>query len=150
MGTSSPKQIIRNTLLSLFALVIIFLSSTIYFGFHYLKLKNAMQHVAQTPEEEVVALIREVEALVVLPADEVPSIATVSDPTLLRGHPFFENAQIGYKVLIYHRAGRAILYDPVGKRVIDVAPIGAVPEEDVAVSEEVGVSGDESEDIQNP
>ena len=59
----------------------------------------------------------------VLPEDEEPSVATVADPEQLAGQPFFSKAKKGDKVLIYTNAQKAILYDPVAKKIIDIAPL---------------------------
>jgi len=36
---------------------------------------------------------------------------------------FFKQAQVGHKVIIYAKAGKAILYDPVANKIVEVAPI---------------------------
>lgn len=61
--------------------------------------------------------------LVILPQDEEPTVATVSDPEQLRAQPFFANAKLGDKVLIYARARRAILYRPDENKIVEVAPL---------------------------
>src|ERR1051325_4326972 len=63
-------------------------------------------------------LVAQVSALMLLPTDEVPTIATVTDPEKLSNQPFFVNAKTGDRVLIYSKAGRAILYDPVENKII--------------------------------
>ncbi len=68
-------------------------------------------------------LIEEVSKLISLPQDEEPTIATVSDPKLLKDQAFFANAKVGDKVLIYTKAKKAILYDPVNKKIMEVAPL---------------------------
>jgi hypothetical protein len=61
--------------------------------------------------------------LIVLPKNETPTIATVSDPSVLKNQAFFVDAKKGDKVLIYTNAKKAILYDPVIKKIINVAPV---------------------------
>jgi hypothetical protein len=60
--------------------------------------------------------------LMLVPA-ETPTVATVSDLAPLRGQAFFANAQLGDAVLMYPKAGRAILYRPTTNMLIEVAPI---------------------------
>ena len=88
-------------------------------------LQQDPQKVAQ---EEAQGLVERVGRLIILPEGEEPTIATVSDPQKLQGQSFFANAKVGDKVLIYTNAKKAILYDPVEDRIIEVAPvnIGAV------------------------
>ncbi len=83
-------------------------------------------------KQEASKLVAEVGNLIVLPKDEVPTIATVTDPEQLKSQAFFADAQKGYKVLLYATAKKAILYDPINKKVVEVAPInigtpGAAP-----------------------
>lgn len=68
-------------------------------------------------------LIEQVGKLIALPKDEEPTIATVSDLSKLQGQPFFANAQIGDKVLIYQIAGKAILFRASDNKIIELAPI---------------------------
>ena len=75
------------------------------------------------PQREVQELIEEVGRIIVLPNDEEPTVATVTDPEKLRDQVFFANAKAGDKVLIYTKARKAYLYDPIAGKLIEVAPI---------------------------
>ncbi|MEI6660212.1 MAG: hypothetical protein WCK91_02195 [bacterium] len=66
---------------------------------------------------ELSSLVGEVGKLVYLPASETPKMVTVSDPKALSGQSFFDGAQSGDKILFYDKSKRAILYDPVGKKI---------------------------------
>ena len=74
-------------------------------------------------DAEVAALVAKVSQLIVLPTDEKPTVATVTDPEKLKDQPFFANAKNGDKVLIYTTAKKAILYDPNLNRIVEVAPL---------------------------
>ncbi len=74
-------------------------------------------------EKEASDLVAEVGKLILLPKDEVPTIATVTDPSKLADQAFFANAKAGDKVLLYTKARKAYLYDPIARRLIEVAPI---------------------------
>ena len=71
-------------------------------------------------------LIQKVGNLILLPANETPQIATVSDKTKLPNESFFAQAQNGDKVLIFNIAQEAILYRPSINKIISVAPINVV------------------------
>lgn len=64
---------------------------------------------------------------VLLPQDETPTVAQVSDLAPLQGQAFFANAAVGDIVLIYPKAQRAILYDPKLDKVIEMAPLSVSP-----------------------
>lgn len=104
----------------LILLVFIIGGVAVYYYIQAQNLKNDPQ--AQTAED-VERLVLEVGKLIVLPQDETPTIATVSDPERLKDQEFFAKAKAGDKVLLYSNAKRAYLYDPVNKKLLDVAPI---------------------------
>lgn len=83
---------------------------------------------AQKPKEttnDVAKIVAEVGKLIKLPEGEVPSIATISDIEKLKEQPFFQNGKNGNILLVYNKASKAILYDPLEKRVIEVAPLSS-------------------------
>lgn len=73
--------------------------------------------------EDVKQLVAEVSKLIDLPKDEIPAVTTITDVAKMQDRPFFQKAKNGDKVLIYTNAAKAILYDPIIKKVIDVAPL---------------------------
>lgn len=89
----------------------------------YLKAQNLEEKNVSAIQNETQKVIEEVSKLIVLPEGEEPTVATVSEVEKLREQPFFRNAQNGYKVLIYSGAGKAVLYDPVAKKIVEVAPL---------------------------
>ena len=75
-------------------------------------------------EEEFESILDMVGKHIVLPKDESPTIATVSDVDKLKEtQPFFKNAKNGYRVLVYEKAKKAYLYDPVGDKIVDVGTV---------------------------
>lgn len=74
-------------------------------------------------KKAVDGVVAKVSKLMVLPKGEVPTIATVSDKSKLVEQSFFQNAEDGDAVLIYQKAGSAILYRPSENRIINVGPV---------------------------
>jgi hypothetical protein len=103
----------------LIALVVVLAGTSVYF---YKASKGGTQDKTAS-QAEAKALAAKVGKLIVLPSDEVPTIATVSDPEKLKDQNFFADAKKGDKVLIYTNAKKAILYDPVANKVVTIAPI---------------------------
>lgn len=91
-----------------------------YFYAKFNQLKFNPQKLVQ---EESKSLIEQVGRLILLPTDEQPTIATVADPDRLKDQAFFANAKRGDKVLIYTNARKAILYDPIANKIVEVAPL---------------------------
>ena len=97
-------------------------------GYFWYQIRTAKQNIEvntefQKMENEADAVIQKVGQLMVLPTDEEPTVATVTDLNALKGQPFFTGAKMGDKVLIYTNAKKAILYDPVANKIVNVAPI---------------------------
>lgn len=124
----SKKSNKHKYLYTLLILILIISSGTA--GYFYNELKKMRQDPNVVAENEAKSIIEKVSKLILLPVDEVPTIATVAEPEKLKDQPFFANAKKGDKVLIYRNAKKAILYDPIADRIIEVAPLNikATPE----------------------
>ena len=93
-------------------------------AFYYHKqFEGAKKNPQKIVQDEVVTVVAQVKELMVLPEDEQPTLATVSDPTKLQDQPFFAKAKVGDKLLLYANARKAILYDPIANKIVEVAPI---------------------------
>jgi hypothetical protein len=96
------------------------LGAAAYFYMQNKKLTMQSQAAAAAMAPNIIA---EVGKLIVLPEGEEPTVVTISDVEKLQGQAFFANAKNGDKVLVYTKSGKAVLYDPVVKKVIEVAPL---------------------------
>jgi hypothetical protein len=76
-------------------------------------------------QNDVAAITKKIGKFMELPADETPTIATVSDREKLKEQPFFTKAQNGDKVLIYTKSQKAILYRPSANQIIEVMNLSA-------------------------
>lgn len=113
-----------------FASVVVIIAVTAFGTVQYrkaVKLENQVNQLKASPQktsqDEIKDIINKVGQLIVLPENEQPTLATVTDPELLKSQPFFANARTDDKVLIYNGAKKAILYRPSENRIIEVAPI---------------------------
>ncbi|HVW23714.1 MAG TPA: hypothetical protein VHB51_04510 [Candidatus Saccharimonadales bacterium] len=86
---------------------------------------NALNNNPQiTVQKQTQALIAKVAKLIQLPSGETPTIANVTDAAAAKKQSaFFTNAQNGDRVLMYVKAGEAILYRPSTNKIILVAPL---------------------------
>lgn len=109
---------------ALTVLLLVTLGAAVYFFSQLNQLKEDPQKTAQ---KEAQTLVAKVGKLIVLPEGEEPTVATVTDPNLLKDQPFFANAKKGDKVLIYTNARKAILYDPENNKIVEVAPVSIGP-----------------------
>lgn len=89
-------------------------------GYLFMQVQD-LKDPSKKAEKELNDTIASVSALMILPPNERPTLATVSDPDKLKNEPFFTNAILGDKVLIYAQAKKAVLYSPSRKKIIEVS-----------------------------
>lgn len=110
-------------------------------GFLSYKLYAMKQSPTIAAQEETAALVAKVGKLIVLPENEIPTIATVSDPDILSKEAFFAQAEKGDKVLIYTTSQKAILFSVSKNKILSVAPLNlgdkTAPKKDTKPVEEV-------------
>ncbi len=109
-------------LVLILALLVVVLGGTTFYFYKNSKLSQPNQSPA-ADQAETKALVEKVGRLIVLPEGEVPTVATITDPGALKNQAFFVDAKQGYKVLIFNVAKKAILYDPVANKIVNVAPL---------------------------
>lgn len=112
------RQKIINIAVFIIAVVAIALG-----GYFYYQLKILKTNPATIAKEEASDLVSKISKHYLLPVGEDPTVATVSDPEVLKSQSFFTNSLKGDKVLIYAKAGKAILYRPSIDKIIETAPI---------------------------
>ncbi len=105
------------------AIIILVIVVAGFYYFQYQKAQQLLKNPNMAGQMEAQDLVKKVGQLMYLPADEQPTIATVSDYTKLQNQPFFKNAKNGFKVLIYTKAKEAILYDPFSNKIVFVGPL---------------------------
>jgi len=116
---------IKKTLMLLVVVILILLAGapSIYFYQMYRKVQEQVKNPTEAAKADAQEVIAKVGKLIVLPVDEEPTLAVISDVSKLADQPFFAHAQNGDKVLIYTKAKKAILYRPETNLIIDVAPV---------------------------
>lgn len=102
--------------------VLVVVSLALVAGYFYRR-SISYQSSNSTVQKEVKAMTDKVSKLVILPEGETPTIATVSDPALLKGQVFFAEAEKGDVVLIYTNAKKAILYRPSVNKIVNISSV---------------------------
>lgn len=110
----------KNIIAVLVVVAISGAASGYYFYDQYQTLKANPQAITDKENKDLVARLGQ---LMVLPDNEQPTIATVADPSKLKDQAFFANAKKGDRVFIYTNAKKAILYDEIANKIIEVAPV---------------------------
>lgn len=112
----------KKICISVGALLVISMGVNIYL---WNKVSVLQQNPTEINDKDLKDTTEKVSKLMIIPQDETPTLATVSDPEKLKDQPFFANAKTGFKVLVYTKAQKAILYDPFLNKIVEVAPINS-------------------------
>lgn len=85
---------------------------------------SSIEGQQQLAQEQVSQLIEKVGKHMILPRDEEPTVANVTDADALKKEqPFFESAKNGNQVLVYAQAKKAILYDSTEDIIVNVGSV---------------------------
>ncbi len=109
------------TILVWLLILVVVAGAAYYFG----QRRNAQSSSkpAAKAQQENQTVIAQVGKLMLLPQDEQPTIATVSDKSKLGNQDFFKNAEDGDEILVYPNAQLAIIYRPSINKIVNVAPL---------------------------
>ena len=97
-----------------------------FFAYNYVQTRNELKRLADpktATQAEAEELATTIGKYLELPEGETPSIATVKNATQLTDQSFFAKTKNGDKVLIYPEAGKAILYRPDTKKVLEYSSV---------------------------
>lgn len=99
------------------------LATSIYFYKQYKNTKKMLDNPKSIAKEEKAVLLKKIGSLIDLPANEDPTIATVTDKKKLSTNPFFAKTENGDRALFYTKAKKAFLYRPSTNKIIEVSQI---------------------------
>jgi heme/copper-type cytochrome/quinol oxidase subunit 2 len=130
---SIKKEENNNGIAALVVVIIIAVLAAAGCVFMYLKYSSAQNKIKtltdpqvqqEMAKKEAQTLVAKIGKLIMLPADEEPTIATVTDvDALKKEQPFYRDAQNGDKVIIYMQAKKAIIYNEARDILVNVGPI---------------------------
>lgn len=112
-----------NIVIGLLIGAVLALIPSYYFYNKYQQTAKLLKNPQQAAKQEVASTVAKLGTLMVLPKDETPTIATVTDRNKLKEQPFFAKAANGDKVVLYIKARKAILFREKENKIIEVAPI---------------------------
>jgi hypothetical protein len=95
------------------------------FAYLYIDARNQLVRLSDPKlagQLEGADLVNEIGKSLALP-QETPTLATVSDASRLQSQEFFKEAKDGDKVLIFPKAGRALLYRPSTHKIIEYSKV---------------------------
>ena len=112
----------KSVLISFILLILVALGGSgagIYYYYQYQTLLSR----TNDPNIVVKELISKVGKLIELPSTEQPTVATVTNPDLIKSQSFFAKAKKGDRVILYPNSRLAILYDEAANKIINFGTI---------------------------
>lgn len=86
-------------------------------------LRKKVSDPQASSKEDTASTLAKVGKLILLPQNEEPTVATITDKEKLKDQPLFANAKNGDKLIVYTKARKAIIYDPDRNIIVDLAPV---------------------------
>lgn len=107
---------------------LIVLLALVFSIFMFVQYRDAKAKLQPTNQNNrVLTTVQKVGKIMVLPAGQPSTVATVKDVSKLRQEAFYANAQNGDILLVYSNAKKAILYRPSTNQIVNVAPVTVTP-----------------------
>lgn len=121
---SETKKRSSNVFLIVLGLIALLgIAASVFFFTKYQNANKLLTNTGAVSADEAKKITDKISKFYSLPSDETPNVATVLDVTKLTDQPFFAKASNDDKVLIYQKAGIAILYRPSENKIINIAPV---------------------------
>ena len=120
----------KKGLIILFLALILAVGASAWSYKNYLNVEKQLAALS-TPEgqkeisqKQTQELVNKVGRLIMLPTDEEPTVATITDAdSLKKEQQFYRDAKNGDQVLIYTKAKKAIIYNEAKDILVNVGPI---------------------------
>lgn len=116
------RQLSRKLKIVFVVLAVVALAGIVSSGL-LLKKVNSLSAVTPDSQLDVQKTVDEVGQYILLPQDETPTLLTITDLNQLKDQPFFANALIGDKVLVYTTAKKVVLWRPSIHKIIGVSAL---------------------------
>ena len=117
------SKVKQHRIASIIILIVALLFVLLAYG--YLNTRSQLNKLSDPKSAgstEVQQLTSSIDKYINLP-QETPTLATVKDVSKLQGQQFFQDAQNGDKVLIFPKAGKAVIIRPSTNKVIEFSQV---------------------------
>ena len=128
MPESKPKKNVVFLTVTLVILGLVGFGAWSFYNYQQAKKEvvrlSTLDGQKELQEREIGRLLSAVAKHLVLPEDEQPTVATISDIEALKeNQPFFNGARNGDKVIVYTEASRAIIYSLERDVIVNVGTV---------------------------
>lgn len=120
MNKKTSKTNGRITIILLSIIVVLLLVTTVA-TVSYLSKDNSDKKVENAIDEKLVKEVNNnLKDILQLPTDEKPGIGTIQNLDDLKANPFFDDAKVGDRIIIYSKTKRVVLYRMEENRIINI------------------------------
>lgn len=139
LSFSASKVII---IFGVIVLVLLIFAPGFYFYQKFQKVQKELTQINLPGTEAGKNILSNVQKLTDLPVDEEPTIITIRDISKVKNQPFFANAKNGDKIILFNKNKKAILYDPLDNKIVEMGPLimPTVTPENEATSSKIIIS----------
>ena len=131
--SSTPERKHRRSVSSVPFLIVLLLIALGAFGWSYYRYSQTSRQLealidpnvkTELDKAQTQALLEKIGRLIVIPKDEEPVVATISDiEALANEQNFYRDAENGQKLVIFYGVQKAIIYDEATNKLINVGPV---------------------------
>lgn len=107
-------------------LVVLLAAGCIFLYNQYQTAQDKVQTAKTGQSQQTKDIVKSVSKLVIVPANETPTVATVTNVEKIRNQAFFVDAKNGDKVLVYGKQKKAILYRPSTNQIVNINTVTSV------------------------
>lgn len=136
LATKAPKikaprvNVSRQSILVV--LVIMLTLGCLFLYSQYRAAQEKVESAKSGQNAQTEDVIKTVSKIAIVPKDETPTIATVTNVEKIKDQEFFVNAKNGDKVLVYAKQKKAILYRPSTNQIVNINTVTSVQGADTA------------------
>ncbi len=100
----------------------------------YQSQNRTQTEIDKANQEQILSIVSRVKRHLVLPDSELPQVAEIKDAALAsKEQPFLNGSQNGDFLIVYAKAGKAIVYSPTRDLIVNVGPVQMGEPEQAAV-----------------
>lgn len=120
-----PKPASRGSRV-LIVLVILLAAGCAFLFMQYRSAQQKIDSSKSGQSAQTKDVINSVSKIAIVPTDETPTVATVTNVDKLKDQAFFADAKNGDKILLYRNQKKAIIYRPSTNQIVNINTVSSV------------------------
>lgn len=101
-------------------LIVVLAAGCVFMYFQYRTAQGKIDGAKTGQSAQAKDVIKSISKIAIVPTNETPTVATVTDVEKVKDQAFFTDAKNGDKVLVYAKQKKAILYRPGTNQIVNI------------------------------